>query len=284
MLNHCSAFPTVNNVVYIVEKLKAINIWPCSFFFILSKVTMRSCSPISSDVENKVKKSSNVSPSALEVQKLYNFRMPLPSSKIFGQQKGSYFSHIITITLPLYCPKRTWMQIRTFAGLKSEKMIPNSWMCFSPLTKSHPNFLTTSSGRHPSLPITDSREPPDWKMNRGGKKEAREQCNVLSSIVLWLIRQTRIEGYLLFVNSRWCITVDQGCQKYLLTCTELHYQPKVVTCLIPLIEAHYVWMIHIMAKTYLTTDRNRASENVSIRHKSKITVTRHLDIVFLMTE
>lgn len=137
-------------------------IWPCSFFFMLSKVTLRSGSPVSSDVENKLKKSSNVSPSTLEVQKLPNFRMPLPSSRIYGQQKGSYFIHMIKIIWLFYRPKWTWMQTGTFVGLKSEKMIPNSWMCFSPLTKSHPNFLTTSSERHPSWPITDSREPPDW--------------------------------------------------------------------------------------------------------------------------
>lgn len=53
------------------------------------------------------------------------------------------------------------MQVQTLAGVRSEKMIPNSWMCFSPLTKCHPNLRTASCDRLPSWAITDSMEPPE---------------------------------------------------------------------------------------------------------------------------
>ena len=48
------------------------------------------------------------------------------------------------------------------------------------------------------------------------------------------------------------MAADQKYESHILTCTELHYQPEVVTSLIPLTEGYNVWMIQIMAETYLT--------------------------------
>lgn len=103
------------------------------------------------------------------------------------------------------------MQRQTLAGVKSEKMIPNSWMCFSPLTKSHPNLLTTSSDRHPSWPITDSREPPDrWterKKERSPleKKEKQERKHERETKKL----RARLTPVVLKTNNPCCVKTCQ---------------------------------------------------------------------------
>lgn len=144
----------------------------------LSKVSLWFCSSDSLHKENKLRKSSSVSPSALDIQKLLYFRLWLPSRRICRQCKESHIIRMIKTYLKVFVinVRRLWIQ--TLAGLRSERMIPSSWTYFSPLTKSHPNFLTTSSCRHPSWRMMNSSEPPDWltdSRKRENRTESKDQ-------------------------------------------------------------------------------------------------------------
>lgn len=49
----------------------------------------------------------------------------------------------------------------TLAGVRSEKTMPESWMCFRPFTRSTAKPLTTSSDKHSSWEMTASKDPPE---------------------------------------------------------------------------------------------------------------------------
>lgn len=89
--------------------------WPCNLFFMLSKFPLQSSSPASWDVDNRENISSSVSSSALQWQKLPNFKMPLPSSRIYEKQKQRYCDHIIKTRYILYC--LSFNHINTYTNL-----------------------------------------------------------------------------------------------------------------------------------------------------------------------
>lgn len=111
------------------------------------------------------------------------------------RQKTVYFIVVFCCGI-----EKKYTRVETLAGFRSERMIPSSWMYFSPLTKSHPNFLTTSSCRRPSWPTTYSSEPPGQltdsrvRDTKTGNKGQVQQClpsSVLKSHKTGLLQQLK---------------------------------------------------------------------------------------------
>ena len=135
--------------------------WIRFFIFLLGTISLLSPTPVSAE-RTRAKNSSRLSPSALARQKFEYLSVPGPSSKIYRQRHEAGYTHSLRFTewICAHSKLRGLVDHYTLAGVRSENTIPDSWTCLSPLTRSIPNSLTTSSERHSSWDITASSEPP----------------------------------------------------------------------------------------------------------------------------